>query len=130
MTRLASAYHQHLHEDGAPPAHEANLYPWMPYWYAALYVVAEGWQELGLQDAEIDGLLGDPALGLLKRYRNGVFHFQREYHDDRLTEFIAEGAASAQWAGELHDAFSRWFLDFFRDLKDPVTHEPPSGRDV
>jgi hypothetical protein len=51
---------------------------------------------------------------LLRRYRNGVFHFQRKYHDEPLIKFVAEGAASADWAAQLHEAFSRWFLDYLR----------------
>jgi hypothetical protein len=50
----------------------------MSYWYAALYVVIEGWRDLGLADATIDALLQSPNVDLLKRYRNGVFHFQKD----------------------------------------------------
>ena len=32
----------------------------MSYWYAGLFVVVEGWEELGLHDPDIDRLL-DPA---------------------------------------------------------------------
>jgi len=32
----------------------------LSYWYAALYVVVEGWKELGCQDGEIDALLTSP----------------------------------------------------------------------
>ena len=33
--------------------------------YGMLYVVIEGWQELGLSDPEIDQLLKSPNVGLL-----------------------------------------------------------------
>jgi len=33
----------------------------MSYWYATLYVIAEGWQDLGLTDPAVDVLLTDPA---------------------------------------------------------------------
>jgi hypothetical protein len=56
---------------------EANLY--MSYWYGGLYVVIEGWQRLRLSDSTIDELLASPNVRLLKKYRNGVFHFQKAY---------------------------------------------------
>ncbi len=62
-------------------ADEPGLF--LSYWYAALYVVIEGWKELGFQDAEIDALLISPNVKHLKRYRNGVCHFQPKCLDDR-----------------------------------------------
>jgi hypothetical protein len=55
-------------------ANEAFMY--LSYWYAGLYVVCEGWQELKLSNPEIDALLSSPHLEILKRFRNGVYHFQ------------------------------------------------------
>lgn len=37
------------------------MFHYMSYWYAGLFVVVEGWRDLGLQDAEIDGLLESPT---------------------------------------------------------------------
>ncbi len=54
---------------------ESNIY--MSYWYGGLYVVIEGWLNLKLSDPVIDSLLNSDNVGLLKRYRNGVFHFQK-----------------------------------------------------
>ncbi len=110
---MQKQFGQQLLTHGVPPVDEANLKPWMPYWYGALYVVVEGWQDLGLTDDEIDGLLTSPNVGLLKRYRHGVFHYQRTYHDRRLIDLIAEGAETASWVRQLHDAFGRWFLDWY-----------------
>ena len=45
----------------------------MSSWYGGLYVVIEGWQDLGLSDPEVDALLEDiDKVGRLKRYRNGT----------------------------------------------------------
>ena len=55
---------------------------------ASLYLVIEGWQELGIQDSEADELLRSPHVDLLKRYRNGVFHYQRDMWDERFMAFI------------------------------------------
>lgn len=94
---------------------ESWLY--MSYWYASLYVVIEGWRELDLHDQEIDGLLDSPLVDLLRRYRNGVFHFQREYADDRFFDFIREGEKAVEWVRCLNPAFGRWFLQILSPKK-------------
>jgi hypothetical protein len=53
-----------------------RAFMYLSYWYAGLFVVCEGWQDLKLADSEIDGLLASSNLELLKRFRNGVYHFQ------------------------------------------------------
>lgn len=45
----------------------------------------------------IDELLKSPKVGLLKRYRHGVFHFQGDYFDKRFTDFMAEGQSAVDW---------------------------------
>ena len=63
----------------------ANVaFMYLSYWYAGLYVVCEGWQELKLSDPEILDLLKSPHLEVLKRFRNGVYHYQADYFDKRL----------------------------------------------
>jgi hypothetical protein len=81
----------------------------LSYWYAALYVVVEGWKELGCQDAEVDSLLSSPNVELLKRYRNGVCHFQRTYLDQRFLE-ITTSPDSVQWVRNLNTTLGRFFL--------------------
>lgn len=85
---------------------------YMSLWYAALYVVVEGWRELGLRDAAVDRLLTSPNTDLLKRYRNGVCHFQKGWLDARLEEFMAS-KDSAAWVRELHSAFGAYFLAMY-----------------
>jgi hypothetical protein len=84
----------------------------LSYWYAGLYVVCEGWQELKLTDPVIDPLLASSYLGVLKRYRNGVFHYQREYFDSRIKEGIQAGEPFEQWVKELMLQFRRYFRDW------------------
>jgi hypothetical protein len=86
---------------------------WMSYWYAALYVVIEGWRELGVHDEQADALLESPNVDLLRRYRNGVFHFQRQYFDARFMGLIDDGEDVVEWVESLNNAFSRVFLDAF-----------------
>ncbi len=81
----------------------------MSYWYGGIYVVIEGWQESGFHDPDIDRLLSSPNVGLLKRYRNGTFHFQKKYFDDRFFNFFGQ-EDSAVWVSELTESFSRYFL--------------------
>jgi len=83
---------------------------YMSFWYAGLFVVIEGWRELGLPDARIDNLLQSPNVDLLRRYRNGAFHFQREYFDARFLDFVKE-PGTVQWVRELNENFGRWFLE-------------------
>ncbi|GBR75862.1 hypothetical protein NO2_0494 [Candidatus Termititenax persephonae] len=54
------------------------------YWYSALYVVIEGYWELGLRDKTIDSLLDKEKVRLLKLFRNGTFHFQKEYYSEKI----------------------------------------------
>ena len=81
----------------------------MSYWYGSLYVVIEGWRQLGLSDSKIDPLLLSPNVRLLKKYRDGVFHFQRNYYDERFLNFI-NSADSVQWVRKLHSELGKYFL--------------------
>lgn len=81
----------------------------LSYWYAALYVVVEGYRDLGLSDPAVDSLLQSPKVDLLRRYRNGVFHFQKNYFDSRLTDLYGtEG--TVDWVRELTKEFGRFFI--------------------
>jgi hypothetical protein len=90
---------------------EADLY--MSFWYGELYVVVEGWKELGLSDPAVDALLASPNVNLLRRYRNGAFHFQKNYFDERFLEFIRDGKDAAAWVGDLNRAFGDYFIRRF-----------------
>ena len=83
---------------------------YMSYWYGGLYVVCEGWQELGLNDGKVDELLQHANLALLKRYRNGAFHYQKDYLDSRFSAFQSE-QSSVQWVRDLSSALGHWFLN-------------------
>lgn len=87
---------------------ETFLY--LSYWYASLYVLVEGWRELGFSDKTIDALLDSSNVDLLKRYRHGVFHFQKEYYDSRFIQFMSEGQDVVVWVRQLTEAFSGYFL--------------------
>ena len=87
----------------------AMLHPYMSYFYGAMFAVIEGWRELGLHDTEIDELLTSPNVGLLRRHRNGAFHFQKDYFDSRFVEFIS-AEDSVDWIRKLRREFGRYLF--------------------
>ena len=87
---------------------EAHTY--MSYWYGGLYVVIEGWTALKLHDPEIDQLLRSQNVRLLREYRNGVFHFQRRYFDQKFLRLITRGENVVDWVRSLNRTFGRFFL--------------------
>jgi hypothetical protein len=96
---------------------ECELY--MSFWYAGVYVLIEGWRELHLTDRRIEELLNqDNYVELLRRYRNGIFHFQKEYYDQRLANVWMEKEDFVQWIRTLNKEFGRFFLEWFKDYKD------------
>jgi hypothetical protein len=82
----------------------------MAHWYGALYVVVEGWKNMALEDAVINKLLESPNVELLKRFRNGAFHFQKEYLDHRFVDFWNDSKQTVPWVRQLNNAFSQFFL--------------------
>ena len=91
----------------------------MSYWYGGLYVVIEGWKKLGFHDPDIDYLINSPNVVLLRRYRNGAFHFQKDYFDKRFQEFWQEQGTVA-WVRELNKKFSDFFLRELSKEKNPT----------
>jgi hypothetical protein len=89
-----------------------HTFMFMSYWFATLYAVVEGWQEMRLTDPVIDPLLTAPHLDLLRRYRNGVFHFQADYFDRRYSDLTTHGEAIA-WVNKLHGGFTAYFTRWF-----------------
>ena len=101
------------HRDRDLSPEESAAYCYASFWLGELYVVVEGWQELGLLDSTIDNLLTSPFVDRLRRYRNGVFHFQKEYFDPRLATVLDEPGEFLDWAAALNKAFSHYFLRRF-----------------
>ena len=94
---------------------EANwqLFALMSAWYASLWVVVEGWREIPLSDPSVDELLASNPryLDLLKRYRNGVFHYQPRIGDRRVKDLLVEGETSAHWIVLFHQEFCRFYWE-------------------
>ncbi|OGK13478.1 hypothetical protein A3A93_01465 [Candidatus Roizmanbacteria bacterium RIFCSPLOWO2_01_FULL_38_12] len=88
------------------------------YWYASMYVVIEGWLELKLHDKKIDVFLKNAKyIQLLRRYRNGVFHFQKDYEDNRFEIFFKRGSDFNIWVDEIYHEFDRFFLEWSKKEK-------------
>ncbi|HKE38196.1 MAG TPA: hypothetical protein VKG21_00010 [Casimicrobiaceae bacterium] len=95
-----------------PPSDHIDVrrFGYLSLWCSMLYVLVEGWKELRLSDQSVDALLIDDNLELLRRFRNGAFHFQREYLDGRFVAFLNKGEDILIWLAKLHQAFSQFFL--------------------
>ena len=114
--RMRTSYYELLGTEGPRPLDDpmgTDQFAFMSLWYGCLYALIEGWVELDLHHPAIDALLESPNVDLLRRYRNGTFHFQRELWSRKVVDFIAEGAASAVWARDLNAAFGQFFLEWF-----------------
>lgn len=78
-------------------------------WYAMLYVVVEGYKEIGAQDVDIDALIGNTDnVDALRRFRNATFHYQEDPLSDKLMTFLVT-KDSETWIGELNRALKRFF---------------------
>ena len=91
------------------------LFLYISYYHSALFIVIEGWQDLHLHDERIDELLKSDNVDLLRRFRNGTFHFQREYLDNRIIGLVRTDGV-AEWIRFLRDSFAAWFDRFFADV--------------
>ena len=91
--------------------YELETFLYLSYWYAATYVVVEGWKDCNLSDEAVDDLLESPNVALLKKYRHGVFHFRSQYFDEeRFAPLITEGKNVVEWIRSLMVALSLFFL--------------------
>jgi hypothetical protein len=100
---------RHVDDDAPKDKPSIPQFMYMSYWYGMLYVVIEGWRELKLSDPTIDPLLQSPHVHLLRRYRNGVFHFQEKYWSDKVIGFVGT-PESGRWIRELHEAIGEFLL--------------------
>jgi len=87
---------------------------YMSFWYGELYVVIEGWNRLSLTDRTIDALLKESEMvELLKRYRNGAFHYQSSYYNNRFINLMREDKI-VKWIRKLNNALGAYFLKQFK----------------
>lgn len=108
-----------IQEQGEPPPGGIEFRLWFSapfsyacYWLATLHVVVEGMQKLKITDPVLTTLLSDiDKLKKLRRFRNGVYHYQETYFDNRFKDFLNE--SYLDWANDLHNGLSQYFLDWY-----------------
>lgn len=89
----------------------------MCLWYGMLYVVVEGWRDVGLSDPEIDRLLASPNTELLRHFRNGMFHFQKDqWLPPKLSNFLAPSNQTVEWVRALTAEFRRYLMAEMKKL--------------
>jgi hypothetical protein len=100
--------------DSEPPGYTGRFITLTSQWFASLWVVIEGYRKLAIGDAIIDSLLSNPPghSDLLRRCRNGVYHFQPDLLSRRLHEFLGAAKSAYAWAHALHFEFIRVFWHF------------------
>lgn len=117
--KMREEFDELIRERGVPDAVGDGIehMMYMSYWYAGTYVVVEGYEELDLSNERIDSLLQSDMLDRLRRFRNGVYHFQPDYFDARQQELLTE-KDSTPWLRELTAEFGRFFLQRLRDERE------------
>ena len=79
--------------------------------YALVYVVIEGYKELGCKYDKVDTLLEQSEyVERLRRFRNAVFHYQDDLINQKMLEFV-DTPDSENWLKNLNEAFQQFFLD-------------------
>jgi hypothetical protein len=102
------------------------------YWAASLYVVIEGWETAKFKDPIIDALLGvSNYKEVLRRLRNGTFHYKPDLVSKKVTEFF-ESSDVTLWLYFLHAEFCRWLRDYVETVESAAlfsTQESQEWRD-
>jgi hypothetical protein len=89
-------------------------------YYALLYVVVEGYREIGLEDESINTVLSNGEyVGNLRRFRNATFHVQKAPISAKMMEFLKQ-KDSERWIRDLDHALRGFFAKSF-DLKAVIT---------
>lgn len=94
------------------PIEKMRFFASISLWLASLYVVVEGWKELGEKDRKIDELVDEcpQYIDLLRKYRNAVYHYQPSLLDNRFFQFTGENE-SLIWAMTLELEFQRFLWE-------------------
>jgi hypothetical protein len=95
-----------------------HFFAHLSQWYASEYVVIEGWREAELHDSIIDESLArwSDVVDLLRRYRNGVFHYQPKLVEPRFMPILEESECSMFLVYHLHSEFLRYYWSYVNDF--------------
>ncbi len=107
-SELQYKHYQSLQEDTP----ESDYVGALAHWLASLYVVTEGWQQIGIPDPVLSDLVTkyDDYYQLLRRCRNGVYHFQPKLLSEKITHFLEPRSESVAWARALQFEFMRFLV--------------------
>ncbi|MGT2505601.1 hypothetical protein [Cupriavidus basilensis] len=81
----------------------------MQVWYSLLYVVVEGYKELGHKYEPLEEVLANEYVDLLRRFRNATFHFQADPLNDKLIDFLNK-QDSEIWIRDLNKQLEAFFI--------------------
>lgn len=82
----------------------------MQVWYSLLYVVVEGYRELGQKYEPLEEVLAKAEyVDLLRRFRNATFHFQADPLNDKLIDFL-EKQDSEVWIRDLNKQLEAFLM--------------------
>lgn len=93
-----------------------RYYMFLDYWHAALWVVVEGYNKLGLKDKRVARILSNPLTPKLKDYRDGTYHFKPQYFDVQ-TSSLRRASNALRWVNDLHEAFHYVLDEKARDIE-------------
>lgn len=97
---------------------------YLMYSYAGIYLVIEGWRDLGLKDDKIEALLRSPSVDRLRLFRNATFHYQRDILSWKHLQFFGtEEERTEVWLGELYREFERFFGENTLPVPDQLREE-------
>jgi hypothetical protein len=85
---------------------------YLMYSYAGVYLVIEGWRDLGLKDDKIDELLASPFVDRLRLFRNATFHYQKDLLSWKHLQFFGtEEERTEVWFNQLYVELERFFAE-------------------
>jgi len=85
---------------------------YLMYSYAGIYLVIEGWRDLGLKDDKIDELLMSAFVERLRLFRNATFHYQKDLLSWKHLQFFGtEEERTEVWFNQLYSEFERFFVE-------------------
>ncbi|AIV65181.1 hypothetical protein X887_4897 [Burkholderia pseudomallei MSHR4375] len=97
----------------------------MQVWYSLLYVVVEGYRELGQEYQPLEEVLAKAEyVDLLRRFRNATFHFQADPLNDKLIDFL-DKQDSEIWIRDLNKQLEAFFMQALplKETAEKLEHE-------
>lgn len=78
-----------------------EFFAYMSLWYASLWVVLDGWKQMGIDEPEATALLADEQFTKLKDFRDVTLHYRPSYLDKKHMGFVGD-ERSVAWVKRAH----------------------------